>query len=50
MKDLQYLKLDNNPIHFPPKSVYNMPREEGKDVMLPWLESLKEYLRKHSSN
>ncbi|CAG8567848.1 13296_t:CDS:2 [Funneliformis caledonium] len=50
MKDLQYLKLDNNPIVFPPKSVHIMPKGEEKEVMLPWLENLKEYLRKHSSN
>ena len=48
MKDLHYLKLDNNPIQFPPKSIYN-PKGEDKD-MLPWLENLKDYLRKHSSN
>ncbi|CAI2184373.1 11671_t:CDS:2 [Funneliformis geosporum] len=50
MKDLQYLKLDNNPIVFPPKSVHTMPKGEEKEVMLPWLENLKEYLRKHSNN
>ncbi|RIA91477.1 RAM signaling pathway protein [Glomus cerebriforme] len=50
MKDLQYLKLDNNPIRFPPKSVYNMPKGEEKEVMLPWLENLKDYLRQHSNN
>ena len=48
MKDLQYLILDNNPIKFPPKSVWSMPKEEDHQVMLPWLENLKEYLRKHS--
>nr|CAG8506651.1 11654_t:CDS:10 [Entrophospora candida] len=48
MKDLQYLKIDFNPIKFPPKSIHVIPKGEDKDVMLPWLENLKEYLRQNS--
>ncbi|CAG8700057.1 3296_t:CDS:2, partial [Acaulospora morrowiae] len=49
MKHLQYLKLDFNPIQFPPKSIHCLPKGNEKEVMLPWLEGLKEYLRQHAA-
>ncbi|CAG8495138.1 27186_t:CDS:2 [Dentiscutata erythropus] len=33
MKELQYLKIDNNPIQFPPKTIHNMPKGEDKEIM-----------------
>jgi hypothetical protein len=48
MKDLQYLKIDYNPIKFPPKVIHVMPKGEDKDMMIPWLDNFKKYLRQNS--
>ncbi|KAF0452400.1 RAM signaling pathway protein-domain-containing protein [Gigaspora margarita] len=48
MKELQYLKIDNNPIQFPPKAIHIMPKGDDKEIMIPWLTKLKEYLRQHA--
>ncbi|CAG8443197.1 7210_t:CDS:10 [Diversispora eburnea] len=51
MKHLQYLKVDYNPITFPLREVISIPKgedKEDKEIMLTWLESLKEYLRQHA--
>ncbi|CAG8585630.1 23243_t:CDS:2 [Gigaspora rosea] len=48
MKELQYLKIDNNPIQFPPKAIHIMPKGDDKEIMIPWLTKLKDYLRQHA--
>ena len=47
MEDLKILKLDHNPIAFPPREIlgYEDDTDVEKDV---WLEELKHYLRKHA--
>jgi hypothetical protein len=45
MKDLRILKVDNNPISFPPKEVWDVSEEADRDA---WLESVKQFLRQHA--
>jgi hypothetical protein len=44
MNDLKILKLDHNPITFPPRDVWDTD-DAGRDA---WLENLKRFLRQHS--
>lgn len=44
MNDLKILKLDNNPIRFPPKEVWNTD-EKDRDL---WLRNVKGFLRQHA--
>jgi hypothetical protein len=44
MNDLKILKLDHNPITFPPKDIWDSD-EKDKDV---WLDGVKKFLRQHA--
>ena len=44
MNDLKVLKLDQNPIAFPPKDVWDS-EESDRDS---WLEGVKKFLRQHA--
>lgn len=43
MNDLKILKLDHNPITFPPKAVWEVEDSDGE----MWLDGVKRFLRQH---
>jgi Leucine-rich repeat (LRR) protein len=45
MKNLKVLKLDHNPITFPPKEIWEA---EEKDRDAAWMDSVKDFLRQHA--
>ena len=52
MDELQLLKVDHNPIQYPPKEVWNRKPDEDpekeKQAVKVWLANLKEYLRQNT--
>lgn len=48
MDNLKILKIDHNPIIFPPKEIIYFEGEE-KD-MLPWLNNVKSFLSTHKND
>ncbi|CAG8495299.1 10272_t:CDS:2 [Racocetra fulgida] len=49
MKDLQYLKIDNNPIRFPPRAIYIMPKSDEKEEVYQDEMTNNKLLKKSSS-
>jgi hypothetical protein len=47
MKELKILKLDYNPIEYPPQNIISCPPEMSQDT---WLNRLKEFLKKDEKN
>lgn len=45
MSDLKILKVDHNPIAFPPKDVWETNEDTDRDT---WLEGVKHFLRLHA--